>query len=79
MGGRTKRGSAVGDGAGQPAPAFDPANPAVEHEEVEVMLLKPHNHQDRDYAVGDKLTVRPPIADWLREHGVIAPQQEDPV
>lgn len=45
---------------------------------VEVTLLKPHNHSGRDYAAGDKLTVRPPVAQWLRDRGVIAPTSQDP-
>lgn len=61
-------------------PPFDPqtervAEPAAE----EVTLLKPHTHAGRDYAAGDKLTVRPPIATWLRAHGVIADPSSDPV
>lgn len=44
----------------------------------EVRLLKPHTHEDVDYAVGAMLTVRPPIADWLRARGVIAPHSNDP-
>lgn len=61
-----------------------PANPAPEiigaGEPLEVVeLLRRHQHEGRDYAVGDKLTVRPPIAAWLRARAVIAPLSEDPV
>lgn len=71
----------VEEGAGSIAalPPVDEVTMRVsEPADVEVTLLKPHTHGDRDYAAGDKLTVRPPIAEWLRDQGVIEAQTTDP-
>jgi hypothetical protein len=38
---------------------------------VTVTLRKPHSHDGRSYVAGEKLIVRPPIAEWLRARGVI--------
>lgn len=64
-------------------PDVSSANPVPEisgtgQELEEVELLKPHQHEGVDYAVGQMLTVRPPIAAWLRDRGVIAPLHQDP-
>lgn len=50
--------------------------PTLDLEEVE--LLKPHQHGGVDYVAGQKLSVGPPIASWLRDRGVIAPLHQDP-
>lgn len=39
---------------------------------IEVTLLKNHTQGDRDYVVGDKISVTEPERDWLAQHGIIA-------
>lgn len=41
---------------------------------IKVTLLKEHIHQDIKRAEGEVIEVAEHIADWLAEHGVIAPR-----
>jgi len=67
----------AGSVSANPLPEVVGFGEAVDEVEV-VELLKQHTHDGQDYAVGHKLSVRPPIADWLRARGVIAPLSQDP-
>lgn len=50
------------------------AKPAAKPELFKVKLLKEHKHGGKQKAIGDTIYVTAPERDFLRKHGVIAPE-----